>query len=79
MTVCHLQEVPDEVDGLRGDLLPGVRWIHEGRVLDLLPDVLVLVERERAGKTHLQRKFVAVALMVAMPEPTEIKVLTLTA
>ena len=27
--------------------------IHEGRVLDLLPDVLVLVEGEGAGKTHL--------------------------
>ena len=44
----YLQQVVNEVDGLAGDLLPGVGRVHEVRVLDLLMDVLVLVERERA-------------------------------
>ena len=49
----YLQEVADEVDGLAGDLLPGMGRVHEGGVLDLLVDVLVLVEGERARETHV--------------------------
>lgn len=31
-----------------------MRWVHEGCVLNLLPDVLVLVEGEGAGEAHLR-------------------------
>lgn len=50
------------------DLLPGVGWVHEGGVLDLVVDVLVLVEGERpaqadvdddANRPHVQRSVVA--------------------
>ena len=35
------------------DLLPRIRRVHEGGVLDLIVDVLVLVERERAAQAHV--------------------------
>lgn len=38
---------------IAGDLLPGVRGIHEGRVVDLVVDVLVFVERERPTQAHV--------------------------
>ena len=54
LAMCtYLQEVADEVDGLAGDLLPRMGRVHEGRVLDLLVDVLILVEGERARETHV--------------------------
>ena len=52
------------------DLLPGVGWVHEGGVLDLVVDVLVFVEGERPAQTdvdddadwpHVQRSVVAFA------------------
>ncbi len=49
----NLQEVPDEVNGLRADLLPRVWRVHEAGVLDLLIDVLVLVEGEGAGEADV--------------------------
>lgn len=36
-----------------GDLLPRVRGIHEGRVVDLVVDVLVFVERKRPTQAHV--------------------------
>ena len=51
--MTYLQEVADEVDGLAADLLPGVGRVHEGGVLDLLIDVLVLVEGESAREAHV--------------------------
>ena len=54
MFITNLQQVCNEVNGLGGDFLPGFGRIHEGSVLDLLPYVFILVERERAGKTHLK-------------------------
>lgn len=53
-----------------GDLLPGVGWVHEGSVLDLILDLLILVEGERpaqadvdddAHRPHVQRAVVAFA------------------
>merc|ERR1719471_1894464 len=64
----HLQKVCDQLDCLCGDLLPRVRWVHEGGVLDLLVDILVLIEREsaregdvddHASAPHVQRPVVA--------------------
>lgn len=34
-----------------GDLLPGMRRVHEGSVLDLVVDVLVFIEGERSAET----------------------------
>ena len=48
-----LEEVGYDVYGLAGDLLPGVGRVHEGSVLDLLVDVLVLVEGESPGQADL--------------------------
>jgi len=51
-----------------GDLPPGVGWVHEGSVVDLVGDVLVLVEGEGAAQAdvhddahrpHVQRAVVA--------------------
>lgn len=36
-----------------GDLPPGRRWVHEGGVLYLFVDVLVLVEGEGARQRHV--------------------------
>lgn len=38
---------------ISGDLPPGRGRVHEGGVLDLLVDVLVLVEGERARQRHV--------------------------
>lgn len=38
---------------LQGDGGPGLPWVHESRVGDLLPDVLFLVEGERAAQAHV--------------------------
>ena len=46
----NLEEVGDELYGLGADLLPGIGRVHEGGVLDLLVDVLILVEWEGAGE-----------------------------
>lgn len=35
------------------DFLPGVGWVHEGSVLDLVINVFVLVEGEGATQTHV--------------------------
>lgn len=52
------------------DLLPGVGWVHEGGILDLVIDVLVLIEGKRPAQTdvdddadrpHVQRSVVAFA------------------
>ena len=48
--VSHLKEVIDKINGLGGDLLPGVGRVHEGGVLYLFVDVLVLVEGEGPGE-----------------------------
>jgi len=49
----HLQEVCDQLNGLGGDLLPRVRRVHEGGILDLFIDILVLIEGEGAGEGHV--------------------------
>lgn len=46
----HLQQVRDQIDGLRRDLLPRMRGVHEGGVLDLFVDVLVFVEGKGSGE-----------------------------
>ena len=38
---------------MAGDLLPGVRRVHEGGVLDLLVDVFIFVEGERARQADV--------------------------
>ena len=38
---------------MAGDLLPRMGRVHEGGVLDLLIDVLILVEGERAREAHI--------------------------
>lgn len=66
--VIQLLEINQQSLTIGGNLLPRVRWVHEGRVLDLVVDVLVLVERERpaqadvdddADAPHVQRAVVA--------------------
>ena len=57
----NLQKVSDEVRSFWGNFLPRVRRVHEGGVLDLLADVLVLVERESARKTHLKSSIIKLA------------------
>lgn len=49
----YLQEISNQVDGHTTDLFPRMRGVHEGRILDLLIDVLVLVEGKRTRQTHL--------------------------
>ena len=42
----YLQQVSDQLYGILMDFLPRMRRIHEGGVLDLFVDILVLIERE---------------------------------
>lgn len=35
------------------DVLPGCRGVHEGRILDLIVDVLVLIEREGPAQADI--------------------------
>lgn len=39
-----------EVRTFLGNFLPGVRGVHEGRVLDLIVDVFILVEGKRPAE-----------------------------
>ena len=42
----YLQQVSDQLYGILMDFLPRMRRIHEGGVLYLFVDILVLIERE---------------------------------
>jgi hypothetical protein len=67
----HLQQISDDVDGFAGDLFPRLGRVHEAGVLDLLVDVFVLVERERAGQAHVddhaRRPHVQAAVVALVP------------
>lgn len=59
MMCCH--ERCDQKGRFKGEIIvtlqwdegPGLSWVHEGSICDLLPDVLVLVEGERAAQAHV--------------------------
>lgn len=53
MSTSSLKATPVHPLTFRGDGAPRLRWIHEGSVLDLLRDVLVFVEGERARQRHV--------------------------
>lgn len=53
LPLLHLQQVVDEIDGRRRNLLPWVGRVHERGVLDLIVDVLVFVEGKRSAETNV--------------------------
>ncbi len=49
-----LQQSVDDVYGLRGNGGPRVRGVHERSIVDLVTNLLVLVEWERATQTEVR-------------------------
>lgn len=42
----------EEITFMR-NLLPGIGWIHEGCVLDLIVDIFIFIKREGATQAHI--------------------------